>query len=53
MNSITLLKGQLTIILVAHRLSTLKHANRIISVGNETIKIFNSLKEYEEELSNS
>lgn len=51
--SIQSIDSEKTVLIIAHRLSTLKHANRIISVGNETIKIFNSLKEYEKELSNS
>lgn len=51
--SIQSIDSEKTILIIAHRLSTLKHTDRIISVGNETIKIFNSLKEYEEELSNS
>ena len=38
MNSITLLKGQLTIILVAHRLSTLKNCNLIYEIQNHKLK---------------
>ena len=41
--SIQSIDSEKTVLIIAHRLSTLKHANRIISVGNETIKIFNSL----------
>jgi ABC-type multidrug transport system fused ATPase/permease subunit len=38
MNSITLLKGQLTIILVAHRLSTLNNCNSIYEIQNHKLK---------------
>jgi ATP-binding cassette subfamily C protein len=33
MDTITLLKGKLTIIIIAHRLSTLEHCNRVIQMG--------------------
>jgi ABC-type bacteriocin/lantibiotic exporter with double-glycine peptidase domain len=38
MNSITLLKGQLTIILVAHRLSTLNNCNSIYEIKDHKLK---------------
>lgn len=37
METITLLKGKLTIIIIAHRLSTLDHCNRVISMGAQSI----------------
>ena len=52
-DSIKSIDSKKTVLIIAHRVSTIKHADRIISVGNGTIKIFNSFKEYEkEELSN-
>ena len=53
-NSIKSIDSEKTVLIIAHKVSTIKHADRIISVGNRAIKIFNSFEEYEkEDLSNS
>jgi ATP-binding cassette subfamily C protein len=36
METITLLKGKLTILIIAHRLSTLEHCNRVLRMGAES-----------------
>ncbi len=53
-NSIKSIDSEKTVLIIAHKVSTIKHADRIISVGNRAIKIFNSFEAYEkEDLSNS
>jgi ABC-type multidrug transport system fused ATPase/permease subunit len=41
MKSITLLQGEKTILVVAHRLSTLEKANKIINLSSDGLKIIN------------
>ena len=53
-NSIRSIDTNKTVLIIAHRISTIRHTDRIISVGDGSIKIFSSFEEYEkEELSSS
>jgi ABC-type multidrug transport system fused ATPase/permease subunit len=44
-DSLLKIRGNVTIVLIAHRMSTIRLANRIMYVGNSTVKSFSNLQE--------
>ena len=46
MDAIKNLDHEQTVLIIAHRISTIEHCDKIISVGNSKIEVFNSFEEY-------